>query len=468
LNQIKYHLTGGLSAAQLDILHDHAMSILGAMGMEIAHAETLAFLRDRPGFNIDGDRVRISRGILDECVAAVRRRRKPPAEKAANEWELHILPGCPMHLADWRTGQVRPMTTEDAIGMARLVDVLHDRGVRGTSPGVPQDVPPEIQPIRAFRIGAENCRAGGACQVSSPAHAAWIQRLMEVMGQKYCLEVWILNPLRADPETFGRLYQLRDKPVNFSVGCMPLMGVSAPVQIIGAFTVSLASVWGAYAVAREVTGREDIWMDCRVWPVNMRTLEIVFGTPEMILADLVTGQLREFYGWGGDDGCAFHSSVPFPDRQAAAQRGAYGMAMALAGRRRFCWGGLLGVDLVFSPEQLLLDLEMLDYYRHLAKGFASDEDKFCLDAIRAAGPAGSFLGDTTTLHGYREVFWQPHLMSLDSLANWRVKGSPTAAEWMGREIEELITRHDYRLSEDKAKELDRLCRAAEDDLLAPS
>ncbi len=147
--------SGGLSAAQLETLHDRAMGVLGAVGIEVAHPAIQDLLRRRPGFSVAGDHIRLGRGLLDECVDAVRRRRQAAARvEDDGEWRLHVLPGCPMHLADWRSGDVRPMRQRDAVEIARLVEVLHDQGVRGTSPGVPQDVPPEIQPIRTFRIGA--------------------------------------------------------------------------------------------------------------------------------------------------------------------------------------------------------------------------------------------------------------------------------------------------------------------------
>lgn len=206
-------------------------------------------------------------------------------------------------------------------------------------------------------------------------------------------------------------------------------------------------------------------MDCQIWPVNMRTLEIVFGTPEMILADLVSGQLREFCGWKIADCNAFHSMPPLPDQQAAAQRGAYGMAMALAGRRDFRWGGLLSQDMVFSPVQLLLDLEMLRYYRHVVNGFEYSEAAFCLEAIASAGPSGSFLVHETTLDAFRDVLWRPKLWNLDSLATWRAGAGAGAAERAGGEIEALLKKHDYHLPDETAAELDRLCREAEADLL---
>lgn len=457
---------GGLGRAELEALHERAMTVLTEVGLEVGHEETLAFLRARPGFRVEGKIVKPRRALVEECVAAVRARASGRAEQKGGEWTLHVLPGCPMYIADRRTGGVRPLTTADAVEAARLVDALHERGVRGTSPGVPQDVPLEIQPIRTFRIGAENCREGGSAQVASARGARWLRRLMEVMGQPYSLTLWVFNPLRVDGETLAQLYELRGEPIGFGVGFMPLLGVTAPIHIMGGFALGLAAAWGAYALVRELTGREDIGLGCTLWPVDMHSLEIVFGTPEMVLIDLAAGEIADFYGFGGGGYTnAFHSSAPLPDGQAASGRGAYGMAMALHGRRRFCWGGLLGVDLVFSPVQLMLDLELMRFYRHVIEGFPATEEAFCLDAIREAGPSGGFLGHASTLEGFGRVLWRPWLWRAGSVQAWQAAGSPRLEERIAAEIEELLRSHDYRLPDEKARALDEVCRAAEADLL---
>lgn len=466
--QIQYGIGGGLSTGQLEDLHEHSMKILGTMGMDVGHAQTREFLQGRPGFNIDGSRVRISRDLLEECVKAARGKQYNGAQWDGNnrgEWGVNILSGYPLFLADWRTDKVRTMTEKDAVELAKLVDVLYDRMVRGSVPGMPQDLPTEIQPIRAYRIGAENCRCGGSVPADTMRVAEWVYRLEEVMGNRFGLGVYVVNPLRIDGDTVDQLFKMRDKDMNIHVGCMPMMGVSAPIQPMGAFALGVASVWGAYAIAREITGRDDILFTSRIWPVNMKHLSIVYGGPEMVWSELVFSQIRDFYNWWGPETDAYHSSAPFPDGQAAAQRGAYGMAASLLGKRQFQFGGMLGVDLVFSPVQLLQDIEMVRYFKHVADGFEFSEEAFCMDEIFEVGPTGSYLSQPSTLFKHQEILWDSHLWATESVASWQAHGALTIADKAKAEIEELIKKHDYHLPEDKARELDRVCKEAEAYLL---
>ena len=157
--------------------------------------------------------MRIELELLEECVKAARGKTYAGAQwkETRDNWGVNILSGYPLHLDDWRTGKVHPMTEQDAILTAKLVDVLYDRMVRGSVPGMPQDLPTQIQPIRAYRIGAENCRCGGSVPVDSMRVAEWIFRLEQVMGQRSALGVYVVNPLRIDGDTIDpALFKLPD------------------------------------------------------------------------------------------------------------------------------------------------------------------------------------------------------------------------------------------------------------------
>jgi len=462
--RVRYHIDGGLSEDQLDMLHGRALETLASVGMEATNAGLLAFLAGRPGFRVEGQRVRFDRGLLEECVRESRELGGPPPADGS-DWEVTVLSGYPTHVADWDAGGVRPMAVPDVVELTKLVDVLHDQGVRGSTPGVPQDVPPEVRDILCYKIGAELCREGGVVNISSLDSAEWLWRMAEVLGHQRGLAVFVVNPLRAEGVTFDALYRFRDRLHAVGVGSMPMMALSAPVHVMGAFVISVASVWGAWAMARELTGKRHFGVECRIWPVSMRSVDVVYGTPEMVFSDLVSTQLRTFYGWHSTECDGFHSSANLCDHQAAAQRGAYGMVMALAGRRAFRFGGLLGVDLVFSPVQLLLDLELVRYYRHVVEGFPFSEEALCMDAIRDVGPSGSFLGHESTLAAYRDVFFESARWTSEPLGRWLSDGARSFADRAKDEIAALIAQHEFRLPDDRAREIERIYGEAEAVLL---
>ena len=466
--RVRYGISGGLTADQLQVLHGKAVEVLDTVGMEVNSPRALDYLVGRPGFRIQGTRVRIDPSLVEECVRLCRARGAgvSPTGRGDDEPVLEILSGYPTHFVSWRGGGMKPINEADLVAMARLVDALYPRGVRGGAPGVPQDVHPAIRGIRAYRIGAEYCRCGGSAPATNDEDIEWFYRMDEVMGQPFGLGVFVVNPLRVEGATFDQLLRLKGKRFPVMVGCMPQMGTSAPATVMGAFVIGIAATWGSFAMVREITGHDDIQVECRVWPTSMKTLEIVYGSPESALGDLVLNQLRGFYGWRGPDADAFHSSALFPDQQAAAQRAAFGTIMALAGNRGFRFGGLLGIDLVFSPEQLLADVETLGYATRVARGFEFSEEAFSLEAIRRVGPSGSFLTDDSTLDHARDEMWQPDLWSFDSLGSFLAGRTRGNSEKAAERIDALITGQSWRLDPAKAKALDEITRAAEAALLS--
>jgi trimethylamine:corrinoid methyltransferase-like protein len=115
--------------------------------------------------------------------------------------------------------------------------------------------------------------------------------------------------------------------------------------------------------------------------------------------------------------------------------------------------------------QLLLDIEMVRYFKHVVEGFEFSEDAFCMDAIAEVGPSGSFLSHPTTLFNHQSVLWDSHLWTTDSVGTWQANGAPTFLDKAKAEIEALIKKHDYHLPDNEARELDKLCKEAEAVLL---
>lgn len=473
-----------MTEEQLQLLHTRALDVLATVGLEVNSPATLELLREKAGYRIQGRRVLVDRALVEECVRLCRASRRETggsreAAPAAGEGPqaasgavsrrrlLEILTAYPTHFVDWRDASMKPIAESDLIPMARLVDALYDRGVRGGAPGVPQDVPPRVRGIHAYRIGAEYCRFGGSAPATNERDIQWLYRMDEVMGQPFGLGIFIVNPLRIEGNTLDQLLSLRGRKFPVLVGSMPQMGVSAPVTLLGAFVVGIAAAWGAYAVVREITGTDDIGVECRVWPTSARSLEMAYGSPEMVLGDLVLNQLRRFYNWNTPDADPFHSASLLPDAQASAQRAAFGMAMALAGNRSFRFGGLLGTDLVFSPEQLLLDVETLRYLDCVASGFEFSEEAFGMDAIRRVGPAGSYLDDEPTLKRLSGELWQPEVWRMEPLGSWMGgrSAAPGVSDAVREQVQPLIDGQTYRLDGTRARALDALVSAAERDLL---
>ncbi len=98
-----------------------------------------------------------------------------------------------------------------------------------------------------------------------------------------------------------------------------------------------------------------------------------------------------------------------PDEQAAAEKVGTGLIMALLGVREFTNLGNLCVDDVFSAEQLVIDMEILDFIEKLIE---STEIPECLldkegiiESIQRAVEIGQgFLTDEKSVTHYKEIY----------------------------------------------------------------
>ncbi len=178
-----------------------------------------------------------------------------------------------------------------------------------------------------------------------------------------------------------------------------------------------------------------------------------------MLAYLVGAQVNDYYGVGVPTCKAFHTNAPRPDAHALSQRAAFGAVAALNGARRFTYGGMLGIDKIFSAEQLLCDVEIVRYLEVLVGGFAFDDEALAVDAIREVGPGGDFITHPTTLRSFRDL-WSSELFPNLSPEQWQQRGMTEVKDRARERIRELLDGYEYALAEDAAAEIERIYQAA--------
>jgi trimethylamine--corrinoid protein Co-methyltransferase len=85
--------------------------------------------------------------------------------------------------------------------------------------------------------------------------------------------------------------------------------------------------------------------------------------------------------------------------------------------------GLLSIDEICSPIQLVLDNELLAALQRFTTEFAVTEESIGLDTILSAGPGGSYLDTEHTVSLFRTEHWQPSIWSRQMLPQWLAAGA---------------------------------------------
>jgi len=443
----------------LEAMHEKALGILERTGIKITNKRLLDKIAEVKGFEMRDGWVKIESDIIDDLVAEVRKRRGRRVDRGDEE-ALILSPGYPgcYHVIDLETNRAEPLTTERAIEATKLIDSLHDWGVRGEAPGGPVDVPPKLRRILQCKIGYEYCRSAGHAPFEGYEEAVYIKRMAETMGQGFGIEIYVISPLRLEGISVERAIPLLERGECgwISISSMPLAGATAPVYPVGAFIQGMAESLGGYAILHKAYPDAHIGFGIDAYHFDMHYGNIVIGSPEQTLMDLFSVALNAFYGGGIHGHRSFRTMAKKVDMQAQVEKASSATVGVLTGAGVFDMGGKLSIDEVFSPVQLVIDCETARYLTRLAKGleFGEDQIKSSLQAMARCVAKGHYLSDETTRRDHRNIFWAPSLFD-DSLFHTS-KGDVDIMERAKEVCRKKIAEHDYRLEEGKRQKLDEI------------
>jgi trimethylamine:corrinoid methyltransferase-like protein len=347
--------------------------------------------------------------------------------------------------------------------MTKLVDSLADEGVYGAPPGIPVDLPPDLQPLAQYRIAATYARQGAT--PVDPTSAKTVHPLLdmaEVMGHPiHRLPVYIPTPLRLGGESLDVVLACLDRLEHISVSSMPSAGTSAPLHPFGALALAAAEVIGGMIAVKILTGKP-VTCSVNIFPSDLREGSMVFGSPENMLFQMLGADFNRFYGWNwgfGPDN--IHVMAKMPDCQSAAEKASIMTAGAFLGARHFSCAGTLSLDEIFSPEQLLVDCEIRDWVQRGMQGYWLGEEAVVdwLGEIRQ-GINGGFMRLDSTLDFYRAQIWYPGRFLRGAIGPWMSQDQPSLSKKLHHEVRRRIAAHHFELAPEKRRALDTIYQSA--------
>jgi trimethylamine--corrinoid protein Co-methyltransferase len=237
---------------------------------------------------------------------------------------------------------------------------------------------------------------------------------------------------------------------------MPIMGATAPIHFAGAFVQSIAESVGGFAILRLMAPDKPVSFGVMAFCFDMKHSSITYGSPEQNLCDLIQIPVNAYYGRATASTRSIRTMAKRPGVQAAAEKGASAIVGALTGSRHFFGAGTLSVDEVFSPEQLIIDREIVDYAQRMAQGFEFDEERLSLDVIRDCVSAGEYLSHDSTLYAYRDVYWMPRLFEHPMLQDWRTRGEKDVRDEARQIVRHRLASYEFELAPEKKRALDAI------------
>ena len=454
---------------QLEQIEEAAMRILEEIGIAIPDDDLLKRVA-ACGFPVSGNRVLIPRQLYRRFIEAERARNgnsfaaEPrPVEIRGSQIDVSMLQ-YHQHVHDIETDEIVPFTTDRLIQATKLVDVLASRGLVGGAPGCPVDVPPPLQPIVQYWIAANYSRNGkGPVAVQSEVTMPYVMEMAEVMGCPIRGQtVFVDTPLSLGSESLRCLMRFKDRLTSVSVGNMASLGCSVPINPGDAYAVGAAEVVGSAMVVKELTGLPVSW-GIRICPIDLRHMAMVLGSAEDLLLIMANREVTAYFrgnSWYQALG-GVHTNAKFPGPQACAEKASLMTAGAMLGARSFSPVGSLSLDEIFSPEQLLYDIEIKDHVQRIVAGLSGECDpERCLKDVRDAMESRIFAGLDSTAAGYRDFYWFPQLFERQLRASWQGDSSSSMRKRSHDLIRQLVGEHDYELEPELRREFDRILARA--------
>ena len=416
-----------------------ARRVLAEIGVRCADDALRRRLASPRGVRQSGERLFYDDAAVDGVLGEMRGvTAGEPEEESETKWEPFGFGGpwsC-LLLADAAVGVVRQASAADAGRMVRLLEGLG--AVVGVTPVVPAaNVPPAMRNLAGLKtVLVHSARSRSMTNQPTPAEMPFVREMGAAAGRIPSAFVMVLiSPLRFEERALQYYLKYRDEPgmnLSLSGGIMPCTGSTSPMHLPGTLIQAVAENI-ALAACFQALGLPCPGLNLRCDPFDMRFGTYVIGSPEYHLLDMGCRAIyRAVHGSPRRSG-SFRSMAKQPDAQAMAERSFSVLLQALQGARQFSNAGQMSMDEVFSPEQAVLDREILRNVERIAAGqvwreeapgrLAVDE---AFDIIRRGVGAGQYLEQDETLAGYKDFYYSSDLFTYENAGSWQQRGSLSA------------------------------------------
>ena len=444
-----------LTDADMQSIYDAAVRVVKRVPLRCQGTDEFCAHLSDFGCRIDGELVRFPGPLVDrvvdlirECreanLTSVQERASAPQESVASvDYSGQGIAPCtddlPSELTCSASGQalycgdvdndaVRLATCQDLADLSRVVDAIPGLG-RAHPTFIPQDVPRPTAELHAFATIILNSSQPHRVSVYT---ADYIDAFYEIetiarggdaeavrANPTFACKLWFNSPFMITEENVRiamRARELFGQPIEISI--MPVAGSSTPVTVAGCMVHQTAESIVCNIITLAVDGRLTGYR-CGALATDMRTGTHTQSGPDVDLLQLASSQMAEFcFGGRASVARGPTTTAKVPGAQSMMEKSIATFFAIMGGTRSFGSLATLAVADIGSVVQLMLDLEMMEYFQRMLDGVEVDAERLAEEVICEVSPTGArFLEHEHTLEYYRRELFSPEL------ANRRVAGA---------------------------------------------
>lgn len=443
-----------LNTEALEIIEANAETILEEVGVNFVDNPAALDRWREAGANVDGERVRIPRGLARKlCETApsqfTQHARNPEKSVEIGGRNLVLAPVYGPPFVRDRNGGRRYATLDDFqkfVKLGYMSKWLHHSG--GTV-CEPTDVPVNKRHLDMILSHMELSDKPFMGSVTEPSRA---QDSVDMCGLLFGKEfiqdntvmtslININSPLTFDDVMMGALEVYAKNNQACIISPFIVGGAMAPVSVAGTLTQVLAEVLAGVAYSQLIRPGAPVIFGAFVSSIDMNSGAPTFGTPEASLVSYGAGQLARRLNLPFRSAGSFCGSK-LPDAQAAYET-ANSLNMGLMAGVNFMLHscGWLEGGLVADFEKFVMDADQLGTLHGLAKGIDVSVNGQAMDAIREVGPGGHYLGCEHTQNNFKTAFWKSDVLDYKPFETWEEEGSRDTYALASNRVEYLLANY---------------------------
>jgi trimethylamine--corrinoid protein Co-methyltransferase len=429
-------------AQDIEQMHQAALRTLHELGLSVENQVALQALADA-GVKIEGQRAYFEPGFITEHLEELQRIWKKRSRPRSEQLTIGVGDMC-QYYHNPHNDQIELMTTANVIEATKSVEVMRKTGIGCYVPGVPRDVPPQLQAIMEYRIGAEFSSGGPTLDTLYPPEALnYLFEMADALGAPMrSTNIFSVSPLRLSGYEFDIAIKYKDRWQEFSVTTYPAAGVSAPIHFRAAWVLSIAEALGGAVTMHVVSGGKPVWICPGMFPFDLRTLTITGGMPECAWMYWARAQINRFYDPGAGYSMMLGTQAKRPGLQAGYEKATAGTLGVMTGCDDLHYAGVLSFDDIFSPSQLVADCELRDSLVQLRRGIPLDDPDQWIEVIRE-GLGKGYIQTDTTLNHYRDAYWFSNLFDRHSWHTYQEINGRDTEERASAEILSKLSSYQY-------------------------
>ena len=441
-----------LNDEALAIIEDRAETVLQEIGVSFPENEGALARWRAAGADVEGDRVRIPKGLARTLCATApstftQIARNPERNVDIGGRNLVLAPVYgPPFVRDG--GGRRYATMEDFEKFVRLGHMSKWLHHSGGTVCEPTDLPVNKRHYDMLMAHMTLTDKPFMGSVTEPSRARDSIEMADILfgglDDRTALVslVNINSPLTFDSVMMGALEEYAVANQAAIISPFIVGGAMAPVSVAGTLVQVLAEVMTGVAYSQLVRPGAPAIFGAFVTSIDMNSGAPTFGTPEASQITYGAGQLARRLGLPYRSAGSFNGSK-LPDAQAAYETANSLNAGLLSGVNFMLHAcGWLEGGLVADFEKFVMDADQLGVLHKLAQGVSLDDDSLAVDAIREVGPGGHYLGCAHTQANFKTAFWKSDLLDYKPFETWADEGARDTRTLATARVEKLLAAYE--------------------------